>query len=51
MDRRSDIYSLSVVMFELLTGHPSFRVDNVSALLHAVEFAEELRSCFEKLAA
>jgi serine/threonine-protein kinase len=90
VDGRSDIFSLAVVMFELLTGRPPFTADNVSALLFAIahtphpsvkairpdllpivkdvmdralqkdpalryrragEFAAELRSCVEGLAA
>jgi tRNA A-37 threonylcarbamoyl transferase component Bud32 len=90
VDGRSDIFSLAVVMFELLTGRQPFTADNVSALLFAIahtphlsvkairpdlpptikevldralqkdpvhryrragEFAMELRSCLEGLAA
>ncbi len=90
VDGRSDIFSLAVVMFELLTGRLPFAADNVSALLFAIahtphlsvnairpdlpptikgvldralqkdpvhryrragEFAIELRSCLEGLAA
>ena len=90
VDGRSDIFSLGVAMFELLTGRPPFIADNVSALLFAIahtphpsakafrpdlppivkevldralqkdpvhryrrasEFAMELRSCVEGLAA
>lgn len=90
VDGRSDIFSLAVVMFELLTGRPPFMADNVSALLFAIahtphpslkairpdvppllkgildralhkdpvlrhrranEFAQELRSCLQALAA
>ena len=36
VDGRSDIFSLGVVMFELLTGRPPFTADNVSALLFAI---------------
>jgi serine/threonine-protein kinase len=36
VDGRSDIFSLGVVMFELLTGQPPFAADNVSALLFAI---------------
>jgi serine/threonine-protein kinase len=36
VDGRSDIFSLGVVMFELLTGRPPFTADNVTALLFAI---------------
>ncbi|MFO0701592.1 MAG: serine/threonine-protein kinase, partial [Nitrospira sp.] len=36
VDGRSDIFSLAVVLFELLTGRPPFMADNVSALLFAI---------------
>lgn len=36
VDGRSDIFSLAIVMFELLTGRPPFLADNVSALLFAI---------------
>jgi serine/threonine-protein kinase len=36
VDGRTDIFSLGVVMFELLIGQPPFTADNVSALLFAI---------------
>jgi serine/threonine-protein kinase len=36
VDGRSDIFSLGVVLFELLAGRPAFTADNVPALLFAI---------------
>ncbi len=36
VDGRSDVFSLGVVIFELLTGQPPFTADNLSALLFAI---------------
>ena len=36
VDGRSDVFSLGVVFFEMLTGQPPFTADNLSALLFAI---------------
>jgi CHASE2 domain-containing sensor protein/predicted Ser/Thr protein kinase len=36
VDGRSDIFSLGVMMFQLLTGHLPFRGDNPAALMHQI---------------
>lgn len=36
VDGRSDVFSLGIVLFELLIGQPPFTADNLSALLFAI---------------
>jgi serine/threonine protein kinase len=40
VDGRSDVYSLSVVFYELLTGRPPFRADSRAELLELIATAE-----------
>jgi eukaryotic-like serine/threonine-protein kinase len=40
MDRRSDVFSLAVVLWEMLTGRPLFEGDSIYAIALAVEHQE-----------
>ena len=45
VDGRSDIFSLGIVLYQLLTGHRPFRADNTRQLLRAIQLNEPENPC------
>ena len=43
VDRRSDIFSMGVVFYEVLTGEKPFKGDTISALIYSILHTEPLR--------